>query len=182
MQSDHTWCKAYSREPNRRNHAAICYQIHLKAFRNKQWKLKWACSRDLCGHQVHIKLRPLKISLSRTCGRIVIKRSSICLERSEVINTVGCKIIGLVPNLHPKFICKIESALVISKTERVSEILRDIRNSIYQINRFEENMNRPTTFHKWICNLIPEVRDTLIIYCKKRAISPLFHGNFVIYC
>ena len=42
----------------------------------------------------------------------------------------------------------IQSTLVISKSKGPSETLRDIRTSIYQICRIEENTNRTTEFHK----------------------------------
>ena len=41
----------------------------------------------------------------------------------------------------------IQSTLVISKSKRRSEILRDNRTSTYQICRNEEKVNRTTTFH-----------------------------------
>ena len=40
----------------------------------------------------------------------------------------------------------IESNLVISNSKGLSEILRDIRNSTYQICRIEEKLNRTTYF------------------------------------
>ena len=46
----------------------------------------------------------------------------------------------------------VQSTLVISKLKGPSETLRDIRSSTYQIFRIEENTNRTTKFHKWICN------------------------------
>ena len=52
----------------------------------------------------------------------------------------------------------IQSTLVTSKSKGLSEILRDIRTSTYQICRTEEKMNRTTTFHKLICNLTLEIR------------------------
>ena len=42
----------------------------------------------------------------------------------------------------------IQSTLVISKSKRPSEILRNIRTSTYQMCRTEENTNRTTKFHK----------------------------------
>ena len=41
----------------------------------------------------------------------------------------------------------IQSTLVISKSKGLSEILRDIRTSTYQMCRTEENTNRTTKFH-----------------------------------
>ena len=52
---------------------------------------------------------------------------------------------------------KIQSTLVISNSKGLSEILRDIRTSTYQICRIEEKIIRTATFSKNICNLILEV-------------------------
>ena len=41
-----------------------------------------------------------------------------------------------------------QSTLVISKSKRLSEILRDIRTSTYQICRTDEKINRTTTCQK----------------------------------
>ena len=77
---------------------------------------------------------------------------------------------------------KIQSTLVISNSKGLSEILRDIRISTYQICRI---LIRLTTFNKYICNWTLEVRDIRIenIVEKRRncslvAISPLFHNIF----
>ena len=43
---------------------------------------------------------------------------------------------------------KIQSTLVISKSNGLSEILRDIRTLTYQIYGTEEKINRTTKFHK----------------------------------
>ena len=58
---------------------------------------------------------------------------------------------------------------VISKSKGLSEILRDIRTSTYQMCRTEE---KTATFYKRICNLNPEVRDILKILWKRRGIAP----------
>ena len=60
---------------------------------------------------------------------------------------------------------QIQSTLVISKSKGLSETLRDIRNSTYQICRIEENTNRTTKFYKWTCNLTPLVRNICWKYC-----------------
>ena len=65
-----------------------------------------------------------------------------------------------------------QSTLIISNCNILSEILRDIRTSTYQICRLEEKLNRTTTFNKCICNLIPEVRDILKILWKRGEIAP----------
>ena len=73
----------------------------------------------------------------------------------------------------------IQSTLFVSKSKGLSEILRDTRTSTYQICRIEEKINRTTTFHKWICNLIPGYRDILEIVWKREEIgliSPLYHN------
>ena len=50
-----------------------------------------------------------------------------------------------------KFYCiNIQSTLVISNSKGLSEILRDIRTSTYQICRIEDEINRTTTFNKYI--------------------------------
>ena len=69
------------------------------------------------------------------------------------------------------------NSTVISKSKRLPEILRDIRTSTYRICRIEEklNFNWTTTFHKWICNLTPEVRYIENIVEKKEEIA-LFHN------
>ena len=46
----------------------------------------------------------------------------------------------------------VQSTLVISNSKGLSEILRDIRTSTYQICRIEEKIIRTTTFNKYICN------------------------------
>ena len=51
----------------------------------------------------------------------------------------------------------IQSTLVISNSKGLSEILRGIRTSTYQICRIEENIIGTTTFNKFICNLKLEV-------------------------
>ena len=70
------------------------------------------------------------------------------------------------------------SRLVISNSKGLSEILRDIRTSTYQICRIEEKIIRTTTFDIYMCNWTLEVRDILKILWKRGAISPLFHKIF----
>ena len=67
---------------------------------------------------------------------------------------------------------KIQSTLVISNTKGLSKILRDICTWIYQTCSIEEKINRTTTFHKWICYLIPEVGDTMKILRMRGQIAP----------
>ena len=67
----------------------------------------------------------------------------------------------------------VQSTLVISKVKGLSEILRDIRTSTYQICRTEKKKNKSTTtFHIWLCNLTPEVRDIFKILWKRVEIAP----------
>ena len=79
---------------------------------------------------------------------------------------------------------EIQSTLVISNSTGLSEILRDIRTSTYQICRTEEKLIRLTAFNKYMCNWTLEVRDILKNIVEKRrncslgAISPLFHNIF----
>ena len=70
----------------------------------------------------------------------------------------------------PSNFIEIQSTLVISNSKGLSEILRDIRTSTYQICRNGEKLIRLTTFNKYMCNWTLEVRDILKILWKK--------GNF----
>ena len=47
---------------------------------------------------------------------------------------------------------QLQSTLVISNSKGLSEILRDIRTSTYQICRIEEKIIRTTTYNKFICS------------------------------
>ena len=81
----------------------------------------------------------------------------------------------------------VQSTLIISNSKGLSEILRDIRTSTYQICRLQEKMNQTATFNKCtrICNLTPEVRDILKILWKRGEIAPYFSSfpqYFVTYC
>ena len=68
---------------------------------------------------------------------------------------------------------QIQSTLVISNSQGLSEILRDIRTSTYQNCRIEEKITRITTFNKCICNWTLEIRDILKILWKRGEIIPL---------
>ena len=57
----------------------------------------------------------------------------------------------------------VQSSLVISNSKGLSEILRDIRTSTYQICRIEGKLIRLTTFNKHMCNWPLEIRDILKI-------------------
>ena len=67
---------------------------------------------------------------------------------------------------------QLQSALVISNSKGLTEILRDIRTSTYQICRIEEKLIRTTTFNKYICDWTLEVRDILKILWKRGEIAP----------
>ena len=67
---------------------------------------------------------------------------------------------------------KIQSTLAISNSTGLSEIVRDIRTSTYQICRIEEKLVRLTTFNKYMCNWTLEVRDILKILWKRGEIAP----------
>ena len=66
----------------------------------------------------------------------------------------------------------IQSTLVISNSKGLSEILRDVHTSTYQICRIEEKIIRTTTFNKYMCNWTLEVRDILKILWKRGEIAP----------
>ena len=70
------------------------------------------------------------------------------------------------------FSLKVQSTLVISNSKGLSEILRGIRTSTYQICRIEEKIIRLTTFNKYICNWTHEVRNILKILWKGGEIAP----------
>ena len=92
----------------------------------------------------------------------------IYVEHQELFNTA--------PSI------QLQSTLVISNSNGLSEILRDIRTSTYQICRIEEKIIRTTTFDKYMCIWTVEVKRYIENIVKKRrncslgAISPLFHN------
>ena len=67
----------------------------------------------------------------------------------------------------------LQSTLVISNSNGLNEILRDIRTSTYQICRIEEKIIRTTTFDKYIhvCTWTLAVRDILKILWKRGEIA-----------
>ena len=67
---------------------------------------------------------------------------------------------------------ELQSTLVISNSKGLSEILRDIRTSTYQICRIGEKLIRLTIFNKYTCNWTLEVRDILKILWKRAEIAP----------
>ena len=66
----------------------------------------------------------------------------------------------------------VQSTLVISNAKGLSETLRDIRTSIYQIFRTVEKIIRTTTFNKFICNGTLEDRAISKILWKRGEIAP----------
>ena len=66
----------------------------------------------------------------------------------------------------------LQSTLVISNSKGLSEILRGICNSTYQICRIEEKLIRLTKFNKYMCNWTLEVRVILKILWKRGEIAP----------
>ena len=66
----------------------------------------------------------------------------------------------------------IQSTLVISNFKGLSEILRGIRTSTYQIFRIEEKLIQLITFNKYMCKWTLEVRDILKILWKRGEIAP----------
>ena len=82
---------------------------------------------------------------------------------------------GEIFNINSVFsgeIFNIKSTLVTSNSKGLSEILRDIYTSTYQICRIEETIIRSTTFNKYICNWTLKVRDILKILWKRGEIAP----------
>ena len=78
---------------------------------------------------------------------------------------------------------QLQSTLVISNSKGLSETIRDIRPSTYQIFRIEEKIIRTTTFNNFISSWTLDFRDIENIVEKRRncslgAISPLFHNIF----
>ena len=70
-------------------------------------------------------------------------------------------------------ITNIQSTLVISNSKGLSEMLRDIRTSTYQICRIEEKIIRTTTFDKYICNWTLEISDILKMLWERGEIAPM---------
>ena len=70
------------------------------------------------------------------------------------------------------YIIHIQSPLVISNSKGLSETLRDIRTWTYQIFIIEQKIIQTTTFNKFICNWILDVRDISKILWKRGEIAP----------
>ena len=68
----------------------------------------------------------------------------------------------------------IQSTLVISNSKRLSEILRDIRTSKYQICRIEEKIIRTITFNKYLCNWTLKIWRYIENIVEKRRNCSLF--------
>ena len=93
-----------------------------------------------------------------------LKEPLIIIDFTSLLTT------ALLWSLKESFV--IQSTPVISNSKGLSEILRDIRTSTYQICRTEEKLIRLTTFNKYMCNWTLEVRDILKILWKKGEIAP----------
>ena len=107
------------------------------------------------------------LDLSKRAGSTIL--CSTCCD-SNAINGVECnaRLCGIKG-------CKyitLQSTLIISNSKGLSELLRDIRTSTYQICRIEEKIIRITTFNKYICNWTLEIRDMLKILWKRGEIAP----------
>ena len=87
-------------------------------------------------------------------------------------------VVKRVPIFHYSAIY-LQSTLVISNSKGLSETLRDIRTSTYQIFRIGEKIIRTITFNKYICNWTLEVRYIYIYrkYCGKEE-KLLLRSNF----
>ena len=68
----------------------------------------------------------------------------------------------------------IQSTLVISNSNGLSEILRDSRTSTYQSSRIEEKIIRTTTFNKCIYNLTHVYIENIV----KKEEKLLLRSNF----
>ena len=101
------------------------------------------------------------------------------------------RFLRLISNVPQAIVCpaksktiQIQSTLVISNSKGLSEILRDIRSSTYQVCRIEEKIIWLTTFNKLIGNWTFEVKRYIENIVEKRrncslgAISPLFYNIF----
>ena len=107
----------------------------------------------------------------------------MCFSSFEALNfypligNIGCSV-KYIGYQYPKFLkiflylLKIRSTLFISNSKGLSEILRDIHTSTYQICRIEKKIIRTTTFNKYMCNWTLEVRDILNILWKSGEIAP----------
>ena len=75
-------------------------------------------------------------------------------------------------------ILNIQSTLVISNSNGLSEILRDIRLSTIRFAKFRKKMNPAATFNKYVYVMPPEVRDIYLKYCGKDDKFLLFSTIF----
>ena len=137
------------------------------------WAEKWKILRVLSESFQFLEVK-FSIYLNR---RVFVMRShKWCESRDRVLRTSSrgyhsCRVCIPIPNY-------IQSTLVISNSKGLSEILRDIRSSTYQVCRIEEKIIWLTTFNKLIGNWTFEVRDILKILWKRGEIAPLFYNIF----
>ena len=71
----------------------------------------------------------------------------------------------------------------LSRSQRDSEILRDISTWTYQICKVGEKINWTITFHKWICNLMPDDKRYIenIVEKRRRSHFSSFPKYFITY-
>ena len=87
----------------------------------------------------------LYISSSTRCWKLLVFSLSLTWMSSRTPN--WCDVVSTL-----RVPLDIKSILVISNSNGLSEILRDIRTSTYQIYRNEEKLIRLTTFNKYMCH------------------------------
>ena len=85
-----------------------------------------------------------------------------CLEKMSCIYELKVQICLQIRLYNPPLLLNtVQSTLVLSKSKGLSEILRDIRPSTYQICRIGEKVNATARFHMRICYLTFECRNIL---------------------
>ena len=150
-------------------------KCHLSLFPSRKLKVQsiiWATSSEkvplyMCKMHIHFILHMCKVSsgplfsIHKFCNRQWFMMHGCAGWFGHLLSTI--------------YICqKIYSRLSLSRSPR--ESLKYFKISVprhnYQICRIEEKINQTTIFHKWICNLTPEVRDILKILWKRGEIAP----------
>ena len=102
------------------------------------------------------------------------------IQRRLKVDATSWRCIDFEPALHKRHVragkfltehisdINIQSTRVISNSKGLSEIIRGICTSTYQICSIEEKLIGLTTFNKYVCNWTLEVRDILYWkYCGK---------------
>ena len=129
--------------------------------------LAWAWLAKAKGHSCHTKkINPCqniygkkRVKVRCTTGHYASKNRpvkmtmylglDIIIKLKLITNFDRCAILNVLNYL---IFLSIQSTLGISRLMGPSKTLRDIHTSTYQIFRIEENTNRTTKFHKYICN------------------------------